>query len=52
MVGFFILVKMKKICGIYKITSPSGRVYIGQSIDVYSRLKQYQIRIRINYTTE
>ena len=44
MVGFFILVKMKKICGIYKITSPSGRVYIGQSIDVYSRLKQYQIK--------
>lgn len=23
------------ICGIYKITSPSGRIYIGQSIDIY-----------------
>lgn len=27
--------------GIYKITSPSGRVYIGQSIDVESRIKKY-----------
>lgn len=23
------------ICGIYKITSPSGRVYIGQSVNIY-----------------
>lgn len=30
-----------KICGIYKITSPSGRVYIGQSIDIISRWKSY-----------
>lgn len=26
-----------KICGIYKITSPSGRIYIGQSIDIKRR---------------
>lgn len=26
---------MKPICGIYKITSPSGKIYIGQSIDIY-----------------
>jgi group I intron endonuclease len=41
MVGFFILVKMKKICGIYKITSPSGKVYIGESVNVNSRIKSY-----------
>jgi hypothetical protein len=28
--------------GIYKITSPNGRVYIGQSIDIEKRFKQYQ----------
>lgn len=28
---------MKKIAGIYKITSPSGKVYIGQSWDIYAR---------------
>lgn len=27
--------------GIYKITSPTGRVYIGQSIDIERRFKQY-----------
>lgn len=32
---------MKKI-GIYKITSPSGKVYIGQSIDIDNRFKQYK----------
>lgn len=30
-----------KICGIYKITSPSGRAYVGQSIDIISRFKSY-----------
>lgn len=30
----------KKI-GIYKITSPSGRVYIGQSIDIEARIKNH-----------
>jgi group I intron endonuclease len=33
---------MDKICGIYKITSPSGRVYIGQSIDIKRRFKEYK----------
>jgi len=28
--------------GIYKITSPNGRIYIGQSINIEERLKQYQ----------
>lgn len=28
-------------CGIYKITSPSGRVYIGQSKDLNRRRKEY-----------
>jgi len=32
---------MKKICGIYKITSPSKMVYIGQSIDINKRWKEY-----------
>ena len=30
-----------KICGIYKITSPSNKVYIGQSVDITSRWKRY-----------
>lgn len=33
---------MKKTCGIYKITSPSGKVYIGQSIDIYNRFARYK----------
>jgi group I intron endonuclease len=32
--------------GIYKITSPVGRIYIGQSIDVEKRFRQYQ---RLSY---
>ena len=32
---------MKKV-GIYKITSPSGKVYIGQSWDIEKRLKVYK----------
>ena len=32
---------MNKNCGIYKITSPTGRVYIGQSIDIEKRRKSY-----------
>lgn len=31
-----------KICGIYKITSPSGKIYIGQSKDIESRWKTYK----------
>jgi group I intron endonuclease len=30
-------------CGIYKITSPTGRIYIGQSKDIERRLKNYTI---------
>jgi group I intron endonuclease len=33
---FFIMI------GIYKITSPSGKVYVGQSIDVEKRIKKYK----------
>jgi group I intron endonuclease len=31
-----------KICGIYKITSPTGKVYIGQSTDVKRRFSKYK----------
>lgn len=31
----------EKIQGIYKITSPSGKVYIGQSIDIINRKRVY-----------
>lgn len=34
--GFFIMI------GIYKITSPSGKIYIGQSIDIERRRKRYK----------
>lgn len=35
---------MKKeiICGIYKITSPSGKIYIGQSKDIHTRWYVYK----------
>jgi len=33
-----------KLCGIYKITSPSGRVYIGQSTDIIDRWCHYKKR--------
>jgi group I intron endonuclease len=33
--------KTKK-CGIYKITNPSGRVYIGQSTNIDKRVRYYQ----------
>lgn len=32
----------KKVAGIYKITSPSGRVYIGQAADLYKRFHHYR----------
>lgn len=32
----------EKICGIYKITSPSGKIYIGQSVDIKSRFSLYR----------
>jgi len=32
---------MNKICGIYKITSPSGKIYVGQSVNILSRKSSY-----------
>ena len=32
---------MNKICGIYKITNPSGKVYIGQSRNIKKRVRYY-----------
>lgn len=32
-----------KICGVYKITSPTGKVYIGQSVDILCRKRSYKI---------
>lgn len=32
---------MNKICGIYKITSPSGKIYIGQSINIKRRIYEH-----------
>ena len=34
--------KKPKLCGIYKITNPKGKVYIGQSIDIKSRFDGYR----------
>lgn len=31
-----------KICGIYKLTSPSGKVYIGESKNVKKRIESYK----------
>jgi len=28
--------------GVYKITSPTGKVYIGSSIDIEKRIKHYK----------
>jgi group I intron endonuclease len=33
---------MKIIAGIYKITSPSGKVYIGQSLNILNRWRAYK----------
>jgi hypothetical protein len=30
------------ICGIYKITSPTERIYIEQTVDIYHRFMTYQ----------
>lgn len=30
-----------KICGIYKITNPNSRIYIGQSINIKNRFWSY-----------
>lgn len=34
---------MASICGIYKITSPSGKIYIGESSDIKTRKYYYKI---------
>lgn len=31
------------ICGIYKITSPSGKIYIGQAVNIYKRWRRYRL---------
>lgn len=33
---------MEKIVGIYKITNPSGKVYVGQSVNLNSRIGRYR----------
>ena len=33
-----------KICGIYIIKSPSGKIYIGQSVDIKRRIKYYKYK--------
>ena len=30
------------ICGIYKITNPSGKIYIGEAVDIHRRWKHYK----------
>lgn len=40
---------MEKIIGIYKITSPSGNIYIGQSVDIINRKRQYNIVAKNNH---
>ncbi len=39
---FLYLCNMRKIIGIYKITSPTGKIYIGQSIDIERRFNEYK----------
>lgn len=36
-----------KVCGIYRIESPSGKVYIGQSYDIYNRFKVHKSRAKL-----
>ena len=31
-----------KLCGIYKITSPTGKIYVGQSYNIQLRFKNYE----------
>lgn len=35
--------ELNKKCGIYKITSPSGKIYIGQSVNCEKRSKDYKM---------
>lgn len=34
--------------GIYKITSPSGKIYIGQSLDIKRRFNEYKLLNNVN----
>lgn len=38
----FEIKKMFRLCGIYKITSPTGKIYIGQSKDIQKRWRKYR----------
>lgn len=40
----------KRICGIYKITSPTGKIYIGQSVNIKVRWKDHKKRKYIRET--
>jgi group I intron endonuclease len=33
---------MEVVCGIYKITSPSGKIYVGQSYNIKNRWRRYR----------
>lgn len=35
-------IKNKVVCGIYKITSPSNKVYVGQGVNIELRFKRYK----------
>ena len=39
---FFLYIYNKKMTGIYKITNPKGKVYIGKSINIKKRFYQYK----------
>ena len=45
--GYFFMIKKNKIIGIYKITSPSNKIYIGQSIDIEKRFQTHK-KLRSN----
>lgn len=36
--------------GIYKIVSPSGKIYIGQSVDIERRLKEHKLKCHLKKT--
>ncbi len=36
---------MDKNCGVYKILSPTGKVYIGQSVNIKRRFRDYKSRV-------
>ena len=43
---------MEKICGIYKITSPSGKIYIGQSNNIYIRWNYFYKKLHCSGQTK